>query len=78
MVLNFHRIGGNNICSEYVVKAGDDFKKLAKDYLGDAKLATSITHKRTPKLENILIQGAISAGEIILIPPVPDSIKNKI
>lgn len=64
--------------TEYKVKASETLKQIARDQLHDEKFAAEIKFKWDPAAKNtVIIQGAVKAGEILLIPPVPTSLLNK-
>ena len=79
MAINFRNSAGRDWCTEYVVKAGESLASIAKDYLGDASQASIILMKWNPaaKKQDTLNGAHVNVGDILLLPPVQDSIKNK-
>jgi len=84
MTFTFRNAGGVHNCTEYIVKAGETVESIAKVYLGDASMAKEIKFAWDPSGNNkmgvavpLLLPAKVKANDIVLIPPVADSIKNK-
>lgn len=79
MTINFRGAAGINFCTEYKVRDADTLQSIAKVLLGDANHASMIKMKLDPATNQPvpLNNAPIKKGDILLLPPVQDSVKNK-
>ena len=79
MAINFYGAAGINYCTEYVVREADTLQSISRVLLGDVnhssmiKMKLNVADKKQMPLNN----AAIQKGDVLLIPPVQDSVKNK-
>jgi len=79
MTIALYGAAGVNNCTEYTVRDADTLQSIAKVLLGDVNQASMIKMKLEPATkQHIPLNNApIKKGDVLLIPPVQDSIKNK-
>jgi len=79
MTIDFRGAAGINFCTEYVVREADTLQSIARVLLGDINHASMIKMKWDPsaKKQIPLNNAPIKKGDVLLLPPVQDSVKNK-